>query len=149
VTSPRLPAPFALASTRVMNGRRIFPRKGMKAHVESFPPYYTPPDWPHDLPVEVMDHSDPMAVRVRDAAGRERGFLHWNLDAGMECEIAPGRWVHETDPLAIAARQSGLAQLMREVWPRPVEGDREAAIAWMGKRLERLGNGRDFCAVWE
>ena len=68
-------------------------------------------DWPEGHPITVVA-SEEREVTVRDAAGREHVFDHWNVDVGFDLKIED-RWYPEGSDYALDCLEALMATLRR------------------------------------
>ena len=98
----------AKATGRLGQLRKISPRAGMRGHIH-YIHQFNVDGWPEGHPVTVIASED-REVTVRDAAGLEHVFDHWNVDVGCDLKIAD-RWYPESSEYALDCFEGHIAEL--------------------------------------
>ncbi len=94
-----------------MRTTKILPVPGLRGWIKSKPAYPTPPDLPHNTPVEIIaKNSGTCELVVREASGQEWTISHWQIDVGVHVEALNGEMVPEWEPAAWDAIDHELSQ---------------------------------------
>jgi hypothetical protein len=114
--------------------RKIAPRVGMRGQIHYIHQFHVA-GWPERHPVTVIAE-DEREVTVRDAAGREQVFDHWNVDVGFDLKI-DDRWYPEGSEYALDCLEAHLAELRAEA----TRNNNADLIEGLVARLRQLGRG--------